>query len=275
MVKKIKFPLEMSAGVQVRTLEELREHFDMEKILGYYVDGKLQTWLIDRYYEEETAQIGELDSKLPEFKVLLLKILGVEIAGEDSIDLETVEHRNTKIAKLKQFTDDDEIIRNVDAVAFDQEELSDLLDDERSLIYLCEERFTIPLSKENVSYIGIQSPTAIIKSTIPVDFVSKNISFHNIGFDEDYRKTTSLATTVREVEQRRPQGKYITTSFLDKLMSAEDRAKSEMLFNTIYVELSGITYDVDRTTKSKMEILKNAKIDEIFEKYLRNVLTNK
>ena len=41
MAKKIKFPLEMRDGVQVRDIEELREYFDIEKALGYLLDGKL------------------------------------------------------------------------------------------------------------------------------------------------------------------------------------------------------------------------------------------
>lgn len=37
MAKKNKFPLEMADGVKVRSgLEELREHFDMEKLHGIF-----------------------------------------------------------------------------------------------------------------------------------------------------------------------------------------------------------------------------------------------
>ena len=46
MAKKIKFALELANGVKVRSgLEELREHFDMEKIAGYFLLGKLAEWL--------------------------------------------------------------------------------------------------------------------------------------------------------------------------------------------------------------------------------------
>lgn len=31
MAKKIKFPLEMSGGIQVHTIEELREYFDLDE----------------------------------------------------------------------------------------------------------------------------------------------------------------------------------------------------------------------------------------------------
>ena len=36
MAKKIRFPLKLAEGAEVRTLEELREHFDLEALLGYY-----------------------------------------------------------------------------------------------------------------------------------------------------------------------------------------------------------------------------------------------
>ena len=44
----VKFPLIMSDGTPVRTIEELREHFDLEAVLGYYSNGRLIKWLEDR-----------------------------------------------------------------------------------------------------------------------------------------------------------------------------------------------------------------------------------
>ena len=59
---KIKFPLEMANGVQARTLNDLKENFDIEKVTGYFLDGKLQTWLEDRYYEDEAEAISFLET---------------------------------------------------------------------------------------------------------------------------------------------------------------------------------------------------------------------
>ena len=202
MVKKIKFPLEMADGVQVRTLEELKEHFNLENTLGYYVNGKLMIWLTDRYYENEANQIRELNNKLPNFVSQLCRILGVETQFDELVDLETVANRNAKIAKLKQFTDDDKIISRINSVAFNQEDLVDLLDDEAKLIYLCGESFTIPLTQENISYIGIQSPLAIIISKVPVDFAAKHITFQNVGFDEEYCRILADHATTTNVYTR-------------------------------------------------------------------------
>lgn len=61
--KKIKFALRMpdKAGIgdkEVRTLQELQENFDLERILNFFLDGKLQEWLSDRYYSEQAAEIS-------------------------------------------------------------------------------------------------------------------------------------------------------------------------------------------------------------------------
>ena len=48
MAKKIKFALEMAEGIKVRTIEDLRAHFDMERVMMYFSDGKLLEWLEDR-----------------------------------------------------------------------------------------------------------------------------------------------------------------------------------------------------------------------------------
>ena len=66
MAKKIRFPLKMN-GTDVRTIEELRANFNLESVLGYFANGKLSTWLKDRYYDNEAGAIDELsptDEKL-------------------------------------------------------------------------------------------------------------------------------------------------------------------------------------------------------------------
>ena len=60
MARKIKFALEMKDKEPVRTLEDLRAHFDINKAVAYFLDGKLMTWLEDRYYEVEAAHLSDL-----------------------------------------------------------------------------------------------------------------------------------------------------------------------------------------------------------------------
>lgn len=185
--KKIKFALEMKDGVQVRNLEDLRDNFDLEKTVGYFLDGKLITWLNDRYYEEEAEELEQLSKSDAQLNKKLCKILGVEYQDEE-LDPEEIERRNERIAKLKQYTDNQEFIDNVDLVAFDQEDLADLLDEDEDVIYLCQNKFVIPLRAENKKYIGIGKVEAVIRSKTVVDFAERNIEFVNVSFNAEYEK---------------------------------------------------------------------------------------
>lgn len=41
MAKKVRFPLEMEDGVEVRSMEELRDNFSLSRVLEYFNDGRL------------------------------------------------------------------------------------------------------------------------------------------------------------------------------------------------------------------------------------------
>lgn len=150
---KVKFPLEMANGVQVRTIEELKENFDINKVVGYFLEGKLQTWLTDRYYDEEAEQIAELKSDDTDLTKKLSEIFEIEYADSEEVDVDKIASDNERIAKIKQFTDDEDIIKNYDKVAFTQEELADLYDAGIRTIYLCEGEFKIPKAKLELNYI--------------------------------------------------------------------------------------------------------------------------
>lgn len=64
-----------------------------------------------------------------------------------------------RLTKLKQLTDDMNVLKNIDSVAFDQEELLNLYNHNIKEIYLCEGEFEIPESKQSLTYILIGSPT--------------------------------------------------------------------------------------------------------------------
>lgn len=156
MGKKIKFALKMKDGVEVRNLQELRDNFDLNQVTAYFMDGKLETWLSDRYYDEEVEQIESLQKDDSELQKKLCQIFGVEYE-EDTMTPEEIEARNRKLAMLKEITDDEEILANVDYVAFSQEELSDLLDEGVDTIYLCGDDFVIPERVKDKTYIGINT----------------------------------------------------------------------------------------------------------------------
>ena len=73
MAKKIKFALKLKDGADIRTLESLQEHFDLEKVTAYFLNGKLLEWLEDRYYDEEADKIRSLNKDAGDFNQQLCK----------------------------------------------------------------------------------------------------------------------------------------------------------------------------------------------------------
>ena len=53
MAKRIKFPLIMKNGAEVRDIDGLRERFDMESVAEYFFNGKLEKWLENNYYDKK------------------------------------------------------------------------------------------------------------------------------------------------------------------------------------------------------------------------------
>ena len=90
MAKKIKFALKMKDGMEVRTLQELKSGFDLNAVMAYFLDGKLETWLSDRYYDDLADSMQELDKNDPELRKKLCGIFGVEYEG-DTMSIEEIE----------------------------------------------------------------------------------------------------------------------------------------------------------------------------------------
>lgn len=178
MAKKIRFPLKLAEDKEVRTLDELREHFDLEKVLEYYKNGKLLTWLEDRYLEGEAEAVRGLDDTKPDFQRQLCAVFQVEYTGDD-VDLEEIERRQEKLKRLRSITDNAEFIQNIDLVAFDQEDLADLLDEGQKRIYLCGETFQIPVSQKEITYIGINDPGIHLTGNVPEDVREVGITYKN------------------------------------------------------------------------------------------------
>ena len=210
MAKKIKLPLEMANGVAVRTLDELKENWDLEKVLMYFHNGRLQSWLSDRYYNEMVEQVNALTgiSDSNEQQKKLCEVFAMPFTETNAVDMDIVLDRNSQLEKLRRITADDKVLKNVDKVAFNQEELANLLDEGKEEIYLVNNSFSIPLTVRNKKYIGIGNAVAVINSKEPVDFRALNIRFQNIKFDEAYEKTSRIVTELEAAEKAHIEGRY-------------------------------------------------------------------
>ncbi len=187
MAKKIRFPLKMKNGAEVRTLDELKENFDLESVLGYFTDGKLATWLADRYYDEKAEEVSALSADTPELNAKLCNILEVEYQGDDDVaDLEYIQRRNEKLRILSAYTDNKDILNNIDIVAMSQDDLYDILDEDPADVYLYGERFTIPFGKKNVCYTGINEPVVSIdRSKYVYEYNDSGITFRKVRFEDN------------------------------------------------------------------------------------------
>ncbi|MCL1882969.1 MAG: hypothetical protein FWF81_04355 [Defluviitaleaceae bacterium] len=188
MAGKVRFPLEMADGILVGNLEELKKHFDIHKVVGHYLNGKLIQWLESRFYDDEAEAVAGLDKNAPDLVQRLAVIFGVTIEMDVDIDVSTVQTRNARIAELRQSTDDPDVVKNLDRIAFDQADLESLLDKGVTTVYLYSSDFAIPLEREDVTYIGIGNPVASFSAEEPVDFAAKGITFNNVEYCESYQE---------------------------------------------------------------------------------------
>lgn len=175
MAKKM-FTLKMK-GVEIRTLDELRNNFDLEDVVGYFKTGELLTWLEDRFYDDEADAIAEIhidDSNAP---AKICAALNVEC----DTDLEFTQRIREKKSALAELTDDANIIDNAVATALNQEDLATLINMDYKTIYLCGENFNVPIRVSGVRYVGILgTPKIKIRANSQDDLDAKNISFDNV-----------------------------------------------------------------------------------------------
>ncbi|HOO07818.1 MAG TPA: DnaA N-terminal domain-containing protein [Ruminococcus sp.] len=177
MAKKIRFPLKMKNGAEVGSLYDLKENFDYESVLGYFTDGKLQTWLSDRFYYEKADAVSELSADMPDIESKLRRILEIEVdeTNDNTFSNETMISTNTP---EKPCMDDIESIKSQntmeEAVTFeeiiDEPELFDAVSAfERIKRYLIENRV--------IPKIGVDT---WIKSMKPCTF-SKEAAVFEVG----------------------------------------------------------------------------------------------
>lgn len=286
MAKKIRFPLEMENGVEVRDIDSLRENFSMQRVMGYLADGKLITWLRDRYVNDMADAIQLLDKNDEELAKSICDILGVEYNDETEENIEKAKERNEKLARLKEITSENEYIDNIDNVAFDQDDLYDLLDEEADKIYLCGERFSIPLTQEGITYIGINNPVVVIDSKVEVDWEEKKIALLGIIYDEKYQGVMDSVAgiklklyqkaveNVKEQNVRRTKlsiGSYKANSYINFMLTPKDKKESEKYFDLLAAEIGDVKYDIDMDIMDAKQMLTNAKIVNLAENYINSL----
>ena len=277
MAKKIRFPLEMDGGIEVRDIDSLRENFSLGRVMGYLADGKLVTWLRDRYANDLADAIEALDKTNDTIAKSVCEILGVDFDEEAEEDLEKAAERNRKLAILKELTSKAEFIDNVDFVAFEQDDIYDLLDEEAEKIYLCGEKFSIPLAQEGITYVGINNPVVVIDSKVEVDWEERSITLTGVRYDDKYQAVVDSAEETKKVlyekaEEAVKAQKTVKTSANTYVhASGNYQSTSYVNFMLAPVELGSIKYDQDADIEEMKTMILDMKIVGLAENYLNSL----
>lgn len=183
MPRKAKFSLEMLNGIKVSSLMYLKEYFSAEKVLEYYYDGRLVRWLKDRGYQKEASLIQNLDDSSPDVMVDICHILSINYGGNMKIQNPAFQKRVAeKKILLKQLTVNKSWLDAVARVAFNDDDVKEILGMGYRAIYLCGRKFHIPTEYQNIGYAGICGfiPEIVIDFINREDMLEAGIHFENV-----------------------------------------------------------------------------------------------
>ena len=224
MARKVKFPLELRDGYLARSnIEEVRTHFDLEKIIAQFHNGRLKIWLEDHYLPEMAAQVAVLDGDAPDLAAQLCTILGVEGVATENVDSSLIQKREEKRQRLSQYTTDSILCDMAEFAAFEQGDLDALIDEGAREIILCNNAFRIPLLAEKRKYYGVGKAIAVIDSDTPIEFMARGIEFVDVPFDEVYlaiveKKKERDRLDARRAERRGSLTPDVLAEFCSTLM---------------------------------------------------------
>ncbi len=200
-VKKVRMTLNFN-GVEIRTLDELRENFDADSFLDYFDDGTLLKWLETWHYTKEAAKVRELDDDV-DIKELC-KIFGMVYYSPEEIAW-----RTERLERLKKVTSDENILAQVDNVAFDTGDLLDILEEgEINDIYLCENKFTFSsgmLEFKNKNYYGVGKVTVKFETDETINLDALGLKFENIQLEGNFSKPQRIESTKTPPVENKPK----------------------------------------------------------------------
>lgn len=174
-------------GKEIHSLDELRDNFDAEEILKALNDGSLKNFLSTHYYEREATAIAGLTLESKDCLKKICAALKVDYLKQDFVMTPEVEAR---LEVIKQFTTDEKVLQHFSQVALNQEELANLINDGEKTIYLCHNKFSIPLRQSDITYIGIDNPT-IENAFTAEQYKKAGIVIKNISLPSNVSKEMS------------------------------------------------------------------------------------
>ena len=192
-MKKIKFPLVMKNGEEVRDIEALRENFDIESAAEYYSNGKLERWLENNYYDDILEKVRELTGDEDDFGELLAKALGAEWDGSEKINLRSIMKGTELREQLKPYVSEEEL-EKMEHIADTQEELERLVQSGCSPVYLFGKTFSIREWMGNTEFIGIGCPVVDLEIHSREEFQKKKIKLQDVEFATEEMKKAAMGS---------------------------------------------------------------------------------
>lgn len=192
-MKKIKFPLVMKNGEEVRDIEALQENFDIESAAEYYSNGKLERWLENNYYDDILEKVRELTGDEDDFGELLAKALGAEWDGSEKINLRSIMKGTELREQLKPYVSEEEL-EKMEHIADTQEELERLVQSGCSPVYLFGKTFSIREWMGNTEFIGIGCPVVDLEIHSREEFQKKKIKLQDVEFATEEMKKAAMGS---------------------------------------------------------------------------------
>lgn len=283
MAKKIRFALEMKDNVQVRDMNGLREHFSLVQALTYAENGKLSTWLKDRYIDDVASAVDALDKADEDYASKLCKALGVDYTADSSVSMVNIQRHNEKLRKLKTVTEETRFLDVADQVVFDQDDLCSLLDDGQTTIYLCGKAFTIPLFKHGITYIGVNQPTVKSDNEEDIDWEKDGIQFIDVLLDESLKKPVpykddpvamELAGLIEKIKKMIDCGDFNSVFDLENLCSLAhytmDFVDDKVVYGDLIEDIIRICKSFYEYDPSQRSIMTDSLYDKLIAQWKRS-----
>ena len=263
MARKVKFPLELKDGYLARSnIEEVRTHFDLEKIIAQFHNGRLKIWLEDHYLPEMAEQVAALDGDAPDLAAQLCAILGVEGVVTDHVDSSLIQKREEKRQRLSQYTTNPILCDMAEFAAFEQGDLDVLIDEGAREIIFCNNAFRIPLLAENHTYYGVGKAVAVIESDTPIEFMARGIQFVDVPFDEKYAAIFQKDEKETILQKKRKQTTSDVLAELCSILMKGSLKDGTVLWknqtlHSIYWDGGGYTYQIHSNFSIENSSLEN------------------
>lgn len=252
MRRRIKFGLNMPEKENIRTLDELREFFDVRAVMEYFLNGKLLTWLEDRHYKEAET-VRQLDCGSENLAEELCAVFGVKT--EQGPEASEVKEKVDRLEKLKQITSDADVLAHADEIIFTQEELENALQNpDRQVLYLYGDKFTIPVEAAGKKYVGVNRPEIYASTLEKEKLAAFSCPFENVELETAFAEALLAIKKEREGFHRKEQTYKVSSSF-DTMLDDKKREVSKEIFNRIQDEFKTWQYDLLKDSKAIAEVI--------------------